>query len=968
MQNFLRIIWLGFIAALTFSMPVFAGDPPTEPMLRFDLGEHTGVIRRVAVDDEGRFVVTSSDDKTARVWSLPDGRLLSTLRIPISSGNEGKLFSVAMSPDGNTVATGGWTGYDYEEVNSIFLFDRASGRLLRRLTGLPQVINHLAFSADGRTLAAGMGSKSGIRLFSVSTGRLLAQDGDYGGDSYSVQFSRDGHLLASSYDGYLRLYQWDGVSLNLLVKRAAPGGTQPEGARFSPDGTRIAVGFNDTTAVNVLDGSTLSFLYAPDTAGVDAKLSCVTWSADGQTLYAGGQAQLQFDGNWQQYIRRFGQRGRGAAQNIPAAGDSLMALIPLPDGGVVFGSAASSWGALDAQGRRTLFHSPVIADHRGNLQGFKLSEDGTQVRFGYAWPGTSPVVFDSRTRSLLAENLPGLSSPIVSAPGLDVSNWEHTLSPKLNGTVLPLTQYEYSRSLAIMPDSSGFALGGDWSLRFFDRNGTQRWKHPTPGSAWAVNISGDGRWVVASYGDGTIRWHRVSDGVEQMALFPHADKKRWVMWTSSGYYDASPGAEDLIGWHLNSGKEHAADFFPASRFRERYYRPDVLAKVFDTQDEASAVRIANAESGRKQTAMASIAQILPPVEEIISPAADAAVRSNKVTVRYRVRTLADAPVPGIRVRVNGQSVSDDRALKRKEESGGDIREIEVVIPEQDSDIALFAENKNGMSTAALLHLEWAGKAAAVEAVQFKPKLYVLAVGVSKYKNSEYNLGLAAKDATDFAAVLKKQQGRLYGEVVVKLLTDEAASRDDVVDGLDWLKQQVTARDVGMMFIAGHGMNDNQGKYFFLPHNADPDKLLRTGVAQTDIRDTLNSLAGKAVFFVDTCHAGNALGTSKTRAIGGTADAFINELGSAENGVVVFSSSTGKQLSQENLAWGNGAFTKAVVEGLSGKADFTKNGKITHKGLDYYVTERVKELTHGQQSPVAIAPNGITDFPIAITGK
>ena len=203
---------------------------------------------------------------------------------------------------------------------------------------------------------------------------------------------------------------------------------------------------------------------------------------------------------------------------------------------------------------------------------------------------------------------------------------------------------------------------------------------------------------------------------------------------------------------------------------------------------------------------------------------------------------------------------------------------------------------------------------------------------------------------------------------MKLLTDEAASRDDVVDGLDWLKQQVTARDVGMMFIAGHGMNDNQGKYVFLPHNADPDKLLRTGVAQTDIRDTLNSLAGKAVFFVDTCHAGNALGTSKTRAIGGTADAFINELGSAENGVVVFSSSTGKQLSQENLAWGNGAFTKAVVEGLSGKADFTKNGKITHKGLDYYVTERVKELTHGQQSPVAIAPNGITDFPIAITGK
>lgn len=480
-------------------------------------------------------------------------------------------------------------------------------------------------------------------------------------------------------------------------------------------------------------------------------------------------------------------------------------------------------------------------------------------------------------------------------------------------------------------------------------------------------MSQDGRWIVASYGDGTIRWHRASDGVEQLAFFPHADKQRWVMWTPSGYYDASPGAENLIGWHANNGKDHAADFFPASRFRDRFYRPDVLAQILNTQDEADAVRLANAESGRRQTATASIADVLPPVVEIISPASDVAVKTTTVKVRYNVRTLADAPVTGMRVRVNGQAVSAERALKLKNNAAS---EIDVEIPEQDSEIQLFAENKNGVSTAAVLRVTWAGKKAPAASAEnlFKPKLYVLAVGVSKYKNPDYNLGLAAKDAKDFAAVLKKQQGRLYGEVVVKLLTDDSATRDDVVDGLDWLKQQVTARDVGMMFIAGHGMNDNQGKYFFLPHNADPDKLLRTGVAQTDIRDTLNSLAGKAVFFVDTCHAGNALGTSKTRAIGSTTDAFINELGSAENGVVVFSSSTGKQLSQENAAWGNGAFTKAVVEGLSGKADFGKNGKITHKGLDYYVTERVKELTKGQQSPVAIAPNGITDFPIAVAGK
>jgi len=44
----------------------------------------------------------------------------------------------------------------------------------------------------------------------------------------------------------------------------------------------------------------------------------------------------------------------------------------------------------------------------------------------------------------------------------------------------------------------------------------------------------------------------------------------------SGYHDASPGAEDLIGWHLNNGKERAADFFPLSRFRSARYRPGVV--------------------------------------------------------------------------------------------------------------------------------------------------------------------------------------------------------------------------------------------------------------------------------------------------------------------------------------------------------------------------------------------------------
>jgi WD40 repeat protein len=244
-----------------------AAEPPTEPILRIDPGEHTAMIKRIASDSAGRYLVTASQDKTAKVWDLRDGRLLNTLRIPIGSGDEGTLNAVALSPDGQTVALGGWTGWDYDGSVSIFLLDRASGRLLRRITGLPNVLTHLAFSPDGSTLAASLVGKNGIRLFSVANGRLLAQDAGYGGGSYSVQFSRDGRIVSTSEDSFLRLYRWDGNSLSLLAKRAAPGGKEPFAASFSPDGKRIAVGFDDTSAVNVLNAHDLTFEYAPNTAG-----------------------------------------------------------------------------------------------------------------------------------------------------------------------------------------------------------------------------------------------------------------------------------------------------------------------------------------------------------------------------------------------------------------------------------------------------------------------------------------------------------------------------------------------------------------------------------------------------------------------------------------------------------------------------------------------------------------------------
>ena len=151
----------------------------------------------------------------------------------------------------------------------------------------------------------------------------------------------------------------------------------------------------------------------------------------------------------------------------------------------------------------------------------------------------------------------------------------------------------------------------------------------------------------------------------------------------------------------------------------------------------------------------------------------------------------------------------------------------------------------------------------------------------------------------------------------------------------------------MVFLAGHGWTDEKNAYWFLPANATPDRVRVRGVPQDDIRRTLRNLAGKAVLFLDTCHAGQAMADTALRRGNVDIDGVINDFVTAENGVVVFASSKGKEVSLERDDWQNGAFTKAVVEGLhEGQANLLNTGKITASMLDVFVAERVKQLTGG----------------------
>ncbi len=948
-------VWFASLLTAVLAVPEsWAGEPPSAPILRIETGGHTSSINSITTDAQGRFLVTASDDRSCRVWDAATGKLLRTLRPPVGKdANEGKIFSAAISPDGEIVACGGWTEYGGEGGHSVFLFERASGRLLTRLSGFPNVVESLCFSPDGGLLATG-GGDGGLWLWQAKGWSLVGKDKDYAGGVYGLAFDGRGRLGTAGDDGYLRLYSLDsGLQLQEKVKNQ--GAKTPFRLAFSPDGTRLAAGYSDTARVDLYSVPGLKPLKGPEMRGTSATLSQIVWFGDGR-LAAAGQWNKQ--GRYQVRIWRDG--GGGAYTDILLGNDTTGGLATLPGGGLAWASKEPSLGVLGADGKARFSLSPAIMDFRGGKWSLQVDSGARQVQFDSSAPGGKKRAFSVPKRAMSTGTVvPGLHKPITHASGMKLTGWDDTFKPELGGKALPIKDYEKSRSLAIAPDGKSFLLGSDWWLRLFDTSGKLLREMSIPDVAWGVNIDPTGKVAVATLGDGTVRWYRLSDLQEVLAFFPHADGRRWVLWTPSGYYDASPGGEDLIGWHVNHGLDQAADFFPAGRFRDQFRRPDVIDRILVDLDEAKAVAEADKAANRRARST-QITDKLPPVVTILSPAQGQSFKDRAVTVRYQVRSPGGEEVTGVRVLLDGTSAGEGSRGVAVQADGSRTMETTLTLPEHDVKLTVLAENKFGASAPAVVDLAWAGAKAAPQGPL--GKLYVLAVGISQYKDQTLRLDFPSKDAKDFASAMLAQKSRLYADVQVKTLTDAQATKGDILDGLEWIQRQTTQHDMAMIFLAGHGVNDFNGDFNFLPVDADLDRMRATGLLFAEFTKTVANIPGKRVMFVDACHSGNILkeGRRATSDVNG----IINELASAENGAVVFSSSTGRQYSLEDPAWNNGAFTKALVEGLSGKADEKGSGRVTHVSLSYYVSERVKELTKGRQSPVTQAPGGVPDFPLA----
>ncbi len=385
MPAVLRLFLLLLLTGLAASAR--ADQPPLQaPQLRVDSPMHTAAIWDIETSPDGKLIVTGSDDKTVRVWNGDTGALIRTIRVPIALGSEGRVYAVAITPDGKTIAATGWDHnywQNYWTPNAghfVYLYDTVSGNLIRRLGPLPQIVNTMQFSKDGQRLAVGMAGKyNGIRIWNAPFVKLSAWDMAYDDAVNFLEFSATGTLATSSNDGSVRLYD---SSSALVHKAKVPGGPLPRAVRFSPDGAVLAVAQLNTTNIDFLGAKSLKPIGKPDTSAfANNDLFAIGWSEDGNTFFASGRYT---DKDWNYPLFAFNGtsvRTMLDVENGPKSGFGDIAMMP--GDRIAYASQDSSFGVFDQSGKVIQPHRPIIADMRNKYgEYFWADPIGTAVRFG----------------------------------------------------------------------------------------------------------------------------------------------------------------------------------------------------------------------------------------------------------------------------------------------------------------------------------------------------------------------------------------------------------------------------------------------------------------------------------------------------------------------------------------------------------------------------------------------------------
>lgn len=949
------------------SLPAIAQTE--KPTLILDPGGHIHMLQMVAFTPDGQQLI-SWGNKTIRVWDAASGDLLRTHRLPIYPGATG---AVALAPDGKVLALG-WPmppAGDSKTEYCIYLVELLSGRVTRSQKVASEGFSSLGFSRDGKSVATG--STDGVvrvyrlssndwgpalrghtqtvtaaafspyskrlltssldntaRIWNIETGNVETVIRDAEGQSMNVvtsaDWSADGKLLATGgFDRKVHLWSPSGRHIRAclqvdIVRRV----------RFSPDGEKLIFTGQESGILETTTGRTLTTLRR---LPFGQFVNSAAFSPDGTLALTGGIGDLWL---WKtatgELVRRLGTSGepnRGAAWG--------------PDGQTIaWGTTADpttdAMTPVSATAREAVMNAPHPLERTFNISRLEFGgpPDNTFVRM------TPPP--ERMTVHKIIEK--GFVNTVIREDGKDLCM---------------LSDAGYGNNYTFLPNDK-IAMGDVSCLMLFEaRTGKliRRFERGD-GKIHATSRVPGGRYILTA--GSKLRIWKPDEELPLLSLFFAGED--WVAWTPEGYYATSPSGERLMGWHVNNGPDELASFYPASQFRATLYRPDVIKLLLTAGSVKAALAEADKARGR-MTVKTEAAAVLPPSIKITSPKTGYNASRSTLEVRATATSTGTNAVTSLRLLLDGRPYQGLKGVQTVADPKlGEVEKVwQVELEPGKHKLKVLADSAVSQGVSEDIEVVYVGGEA--DAVQL-PKLYIVAIGISEYPG-ELKLNYAAKDAQALGAAMKSHSKSLFRDIEVQTITDATATRAGVLKGLSWLRGQMTQNDYGIFFFAGHGELDNDGSLYFLPVDGDAKDLVSSAVPADQVKRVLSGIPGKLITIFDACHSAGVAGstTGKRRSSSASlTDDLVRDLVTDENGVIAMCSSTGREFSLENNEHRQGSFTLSIIEGLSGKADFNKDGVVYLNELDTYVTDRVKELTKGQQHPVTAKPGSIRSFPLA----
>jgi len=221
------------------------------------------------------------------------------------------------------------------------------------------------------------------------------------------------------------------------------------------------------------------------------------------------------------------------------------------------------------------------------------------------------------------------------------------------------------------------------------------------------------------------------------------------------------------------------------------------------------------------------------------------------------------------------------------------------------------------------------------------KVWAVVVGVASYSHMP-PLQYTDDDAYRMYAFLKSPEGGALKDEQIKILVDDAATKDNILFAMDEVFRNAGPNDLVMMYYSGHGL---QGSFLPIDFDGQNNKLLHE-----EISGMLNrSKAKYKLFIADACHSGSMF--NQKGAIDNTLRNYYTSLAKAAPGTALILSSKSGETSLESSGLRQGVFSHFLLRGLKGEADVDYNSIVNVQELYNYISKNVKTYTVQQQSPV-----------------